>query len=167
MKAVLVIALVVAVGLGAATYMGIVDVPGPVERAVDRVLGSDDAASNPSADGDAATSGSESADGPKTPGESSTDARRLIASVKVSTEKGVPRYHVRPTRAGRTAFGDDLDEAWRQTVAKGAPDQRGLKNQFLCHPMSIIARGKSTWDLESWRPAVGLRSTILAGCNPN
>ncbi len=75
-------------------------------------------------------------------------------------------YHVRPTRAGRLADRSELDTAWQQAVARGVPDRANLRQQFLCHPLSLVARAKPTWDLETWRPAVGGLRTMLAACNP-
>ncbi|MDP4013793.1 MAG: DUF2599 domain-containing protein [Candidatus Nanopelagicales bacterium] len=90
----------------------------------------------------------------------------MIRSVTVtSTSEGV-RYIVTPTRAGRLATSDSLGSAWQQAVAKGVPERPGLRQQFMCHPLSIVARAKPTWDLEDWRPTVGLTKTMLAGCNP-
>ncbi len=89
-----------------------------------------------------------------------------IAAVTRSWEADGEVYRVRPTRRGRLATPEELSVAWRQTVRKGVPDRTGLRQQFLCHPLSIIARGKPTWDLETWRPTVGLTRTVLAGCNP-
>ena len=75
-------------------------------------------------------------------------------------------FNVHPTRAGRVAVGDALDDAWREAVAKGVPDRAGLRQQFMCHPVSVVARAKQSWDLETWRPTVGLLRTMLNGCNP-
>lgn len=75
-------------------------------------------------------------------------------------------YHVRPTRAGRLAGRPQLDTAWRQAVSRGVPDRANLRQQFLCHPLSMVARAKPTWDLEAWRPAVGGLRTMFAACNP-
>lgn len=95
-----------------------------------------------------------------------TKQRDYIADV---TAEEVPEgtvYHLRPTRAGRLADRDELSVAWRQAVRRGVPDQPGLRQQFLCHPMSVIARAKPTWDIETWRPTVGTIRTMVAACNP-
>lgn len=92
--------------------------------------------------------------------------RDFISSVVADAEAEGTVYHVRPTRAGRLADRGELDIAWTQAVARGVPDQAGLRQQFLCHPLSVVARAKPTWDLESWRPAVGGIQTMLAACNP-
>ncbi len=93
--------------------------------------------------------------------------RDFIASVTVEQDYSGTTYRVRPTRAGRMASNSELDIAWRQAVRAGVPDRKGLRRQFLCHPMSIVARAKPTWDLESWRPTVGMVDMMLAGCNPD
>jgi hypothetical protein len=99
-------------------------------------------------------------------GGNAPQSKRLIARVdRVRTVEGI-EYRVRPTRAGRLIRGDGLTAAWRQAVRAGVPDRQGLQQQFLCHPLSVVARGKPTWDLETWRPTVGLTRTMLAGCNP-
>ena len=94
------------------------------------------------------------------------DTRTFIASVAVEHVPEGTVYHVRPTRAGRLADRSALDIAWTQATAKGVPSRANLRQQFLCHPLSVIARAKPTWDLESWRPAVGGVRTMLAACNP-
>jgi hypothetical protein len=95
------------------------------------------------------------------------DRENYIANVQVLRVSAGTVYRVRPTRAGRLATPQALrTQAWRQAVRQGVPDRNGLQHQFLCHPYSIIARTKPTWDLESWRPTVGLTRTMLAACNP-
>jgi hypothetical protein len=92
---------------------------------------------------------------------------RYVAWMRVVSPNDYPTYRVRPTRAGRIAGAQELaGPAWRQAVAAGVPDTPGMRQQFLCHPYSIIGRAKPTWDLEPWRPTVGMTRTILAACNP-
>ncbi|MCB0918749.1 MAG: DUF2599 domain-containing protein [Actinobacteria bacterium] len=93
--------------------------------------------------------------------------KEFVARVTPETGYGGTIYHVRPTRAGRTMVGDQIEVAWSQAVAKGVPDTRSMYNQFKCHPLSVVARAKPTWDLESWRPNVGLTQTMLRACNPS
>lgn len=89
-----------------------------------------------------------------------------IASVTPQEVAEGTVYAVRPTRAGRLADRAALDIAWEQAVTQGVPDRAGLRQQFLCHPMSVVARAKPTWDLESWRPTVGGIRTMIQACNP-
>lgn len=93
--------------------------------------------------------------------------RSIIQSVYRTTERSGYTYHVRPTYFGRLA-----NEAihsgwgWPEAVSKGVPNRQGLKEQYVCHPLSIRARWKDTWNLDTWRPTVGLWNTLQAKCNP-
>jgi Protein of unknown function (DUF2599) len=81
---------------------------------------------------------------------------------------------VYPTPAGRaeaaqlgaTAQGD---EAWAEVIAS-APDADipGMREQFLCHWQyaEFAEPGKTSWNLEPWRPAVDAATMASAGCNP-
>jgi hypothetical protein len=92
--------------------------------------------------------------------------RRYVAKVSVVREASGLTYRVTPTRQGRLVSDTAMKAMWRQAVRLGVPNQRNLRQQFRCHPLSMIARLKPSWDLELWRPRVGLRNTMLAGCNP-
>jgi hypothetical protein len=92
--------------------------------------------------------------------------RRYVAKVSVVREASGLTYRVTPTRQGRLVSDTAMKAMWRQAVRLGVPNQRNLRQQFRCHPLSMIARFKPSWDLELWRPRVGLRNTMLAGCNP-
>ena len=152
------IVLIGALLFGATTVLGVVDWADTVDKASERVLGT------VGATGDGGATASQRSSGGA--GSSSGREPNYIASVTTSIENGVTRYHVRPTRAGRVALGDQLDQAWDQAVGLGVPDVAGLRQQFMCHPLSFVARGKRSWDLESWRPTVGLQQTMVALCNP-
>jgi hypothetical protein len=88
---------------------------------------------------------------------------------------GLPTLRVYPTAAGREVAGEwgktiaQTDEAWAEVVAL-APDadDPGIRSQFLCHWRfaELAEPGKTSWDLESWRPVVDEGAMILAGCNP-
>lgn len=90
-----------------------------------------------------------------------------IQSVTRSTERNQPRWIITPTALGRV-----IDPAahettgWREAVARGVANRTGLYQQFICHPMSGLARAKGTWNVEQWRPTVGLGNTLGALCNP-
>lgn len=165
------IILIGALAFGATTVLGVVDWSDTVNKASERVLGTGAVMGDGGTDsakggsGDSGSSSGRAGAGGSAP--SSTQVPKYIASVTTSIENGVTRYHVRPTRAGRAILGDEVDQAWDQTVGLGVPNQAGLRQQFMCHPLSFIARGKRSWDLESWRPTVGLKRTMLAFCNPN
>ena len=68
---------------------------------------------------------------------------------------------------GKTAA--QSNEAWAEVLAL-APDANtaGLRAQFLCHWRfaEFAQPGKTSWDLESWRPDVDDNTMVLAGCNP-
>ncbi|WP_421743267.1 DUF2599 domain-containing protein [Cellulomonas sp.] len=65
-------------------------------------------------------------------------------------------------RAGSQAAQEGL---WAQVVAQ-APDadSPGMQAQLECHELG--APDKATWNLEPWRPEVGLVEMITARCNP-
>ncbi|GIG41719.1 DUF2599 domain-containing protein [Cellulomonas phragmiteti] len=90
----------------------------------------------------------------------------LIKSVvKTSSTQGTI-YKVTPTAYGRVATELALWATWTESVSKGVPNRQNLQEQLICHPMSYVARVKSTWNLDTWRPTVGLAKTIAASCNP-
>ena len=43
-------------------------------------------------------------------------------------------------------------------------NEGGLKDQYYCHTQ--LAKTKSSWNLEPWRPNVSLAKTIAKACNP-
>ncbi|MCH9816421.1 MAG: DUF2599 domain-containing protein, partial [Actinomycetia bacterium] len=145
MKFLFALLVVGALAFGGAVALGVVPLPAALEQVKDEAIGASDSAAQ---------------------GAGSPDTKNYIAAVNISYENGVERYHVRPSKSGRAAVGDELDTAWRQAVAMGVADRANLEDQFRCHPLSVIARAKSSWDLETWRPNVGLSRTMLAGCNP-
>lgn len=85
--------------------------------------------------------------------------------VRVWTSSGYT-YQVTPTAYGRVATELALWATWTESVSKGVPNRQNLQEQLICHPMSYVARIKSTWNLDTWRPTVGLAKTIAAKCNP-
>src|SRR4051794_19757270 len=68
-------------------------------------------------------------------------------------------YPTPAARAASVAPGTlgDADEAWTE-VLNSAPDADfpGMKDQFLCHWQyaEIAQPGKTSWNLEPWRPVV-------------
>jgi hypothetical protein len=89
-----------------------------------------------------------------------------------------PGHHaslrVYPTRAGRAESvlpggTAQADEAWSEVLAL-APDAAtpGMRAQFMCHwdYAEMAEPGKTSWDLEPWRPVVDDQQMIAAGCNP-
>lgn len=98
-----------------------------------------------------------------------------IDTVTWVTYRGMPTLRVYPTWAGREVAGDwaktpaQGDEAWGEVLAL-APDgdTPGMRAQFLCHWnfAEFAQPGKTSWDLEPWRPAVDDNAMALARCNP-
>jgi hypothetical protein len=88
---------------------------------------------------------------------------------------GLPTLRVYPTAAGREVAGEmaktatQTAEAWGEVLAQ-APDADtpGMRSQFLCHWRfaEFAQPGKTSWDLEPWRPAVDDNTMLLAGCKP-
>lgn len=91
----------------------------------------------------------------------------LIDRVEVEEHPEGKRYKVFPTALGR-AMRSPIPETvgWNEAKSKGVADTGSLHNQFVCHPLSQVARVKSSWNLEDWRPDVGLPGTLKALCNP-
>lgn len=79
--------------------------------------------------------------------------------------------HVYPTPAGREASIDSVspDEAWSEVLVD-APDadSPSMRAQFVCHWQfaELAQPGKTSWNLEPWRPVVDETKMLQAGCNP-
>lgn len=87
---------------------------------------------------------------------------------------GRSSLRVYPTPSGRAAAlrldaGAQGEQAWREVLA-GAPeaDTPGMRDQFFCHwSYAEFARpGKTSWNLEPWRPVVDAVTMLESGCNP-
>lgn len=80
---------------------------------------------------------------------------------------------VYPTAAGRqaslVATVDTEAAAWQEVLAL-SPDAAmpGMYEQFVCHwELAELGRpGKTSWNLEPWRPEVDDSTLIATGCNP-
>lgn len=81
---------------------------------------------------------------------------------------------VYPTPAGRAAAAQvgttvQADQAWAEVLAQ-APDAAipGMREQFMCHWQfaEFAQPGKTSWNLEPWRPEVDMAQMVDAGCNP-
>lgn len=105
----------------------------------------------------------------------SADPLPFIDRVSWVSYDGLPTLRVYPSAAGRDVAGTlgktaaQTEEAWREVLAL-APDadSAGMREQFLCHWnfAEFAQPGKTSWDLEPWRPAVADSAMLLAGCNP-
>lgn len=80
---------------------------------------------------------------------------------------------VYPTAAGRSASGllstVRPDDGWAE-VLRLSPDADipGMREQFVCHWefAELSHPGKTSWNLEPWRPEVSEQEMLDAGCNP-
>ncbi|OLT50948.1 hypothetical protein BJF88_02275 [Cellulosimicrobium sp. CUA-896] len=69
------------------------------------------------------------------------------------------------TAWARTAGVAGSDTLWAQVVAaEPDADVPGMHDQLVCHALG--APDKATWNLEPWRPDVGLVAVLAARCNP-
>lgn len=81
---------------------------------------------------------------------------------------------VYPTAAGRAAAAQvgttaQADHAWAEVLAASPDaDLPGLREQFDCHWewAEFAEPGKTSWNLEPWRPQVDVTQLLAAGCNP-
>jgi hypothetical protein len=98
-----------------------------------------------------------------------------IGGVNWVSYDGLATLRVYPTAAGREVAGDFAktpaqgDEAWGEVLTQ-APDADtpGMRAQFLCHWRfaEFAEPGKTSWDLEPWRPPVTDNVMLATGCNP-
>jgi hypothetical protein len=81
---------------------------------------------------------------------------------------------VYPTPSARIASrqpgtGTAADEAWSEVLTRSPDaDTPGMRAQFLCHWQfaEIAQPGKTSWNLEPWRPVVDDAEMVASGCNP-
>jgi hypothetical protein len=81
---------------------------------------------------------------------------------------------VYPTPSGRVAArrpgtAAAADEAWAEVLAASPDaDSAGMRAQFICHWQfaEIVEPGKTSWNLEPWRPVVDDSQMVAAHCNP-
>ena len=93
---------------------------------------------------------------------------------------GLSSLRVFPTPSGRmaarqpgmVAFGATealADEAWAEVLALSPDaDTAGMRAQFICHWQfaEMAEPGKTSWNLEPWRPVVDDTEMFASGCNP-
>jgi len=81
---------------------------------------------------------------------------------------------VYPTPAGRAQAATagtqpQQDQAWAEVLAiSPEADIPGMQAQFNCHWQfaEFVEPGKTSWNLEPWRPEVSDAELVAAGCNP-
>ncbi|MEB3031353.1 DUF2599 domain-containing protein [Mycolicibacter sp. MYC340] len=91
----------------------------------------------------------------------------------VSYEDGTS-LRVYPTDTGRTEAGEpgtlrQGEQAWSEVVRRNPEaNTAGMRAQFLCHWQfaEFIQPGKTSWNLEPWRPDVSTANLLANGCNP-
>ncbi len=106
------------------------------------------------------------ADGATAPGEVTvTLGTDGVASTAWGEREGGRSLAVEPTGWARGAGKAGTDVVWSELVG-GDPDvdTATMRDQLECH--AIGAPDKATWNLELWRPDVGLVATMAARCNP-
>jgi hypothetical protein len=77
-----------------------------------------------------------------------------------------PSARVASTDFGTTA---QADEAWSEVLALSPDaDIPGMREQFMCHWQyaEVAEPGKTSWNLEPWRPQVSGDEMLTAHCNP-
>lgn len=80
-------------------------------------------------------------------------------------------YPTESARVAATQFGTNIeaDEAWTEVLTL-APDAEipGMREQFMCHWQyaELAEPGKTSWNLEPWRPEVSGDEMLAARCNP-
>lgn len=97
-----------------------------------------------------------------------------VASAEWAKWGDLSSLRVYPTQAARVAaaqFGTDTEanEAWTEVLTL-APDAEipGMREQFMCHWQyaELAEPGKTSWNLEPWRPEVSVDEMVAARCNP-
>jgi hypothetical protein len=79
-----------------------------------------------------------------------------------------------PTPSGRLASqppgpAGAVDEAWSEVLTmEPDADTAGMRAQFICHWQfaEMVQPGKTSWNLEPWRPVVDDAEMFASGCNP-
>jgi len=102
---------------------------------------------------------------PTLPDATATCPPPLILSAEWGNHDGGNSLAVRPSDCVRTSGLAMPDAVWNALVAAdSSANAPGMRDQLLCH--MVGAQEKPTWNLEPWRPQVGLAQTMLAFCNP-
>jgi hypothetical protein len=97
-----------------------------------------------------------------------------VASAEWAKWGDLSSLRVYPTDAARVAAvqlgtNPQADEAWSEvlTISPDA-DIPGMRQQFMCHWQyaELAEPGKTSWNLEPWRPEVSGDEMMAAHCNP-
>lgn len=107
-------------------------------------------------------------------GAAGTNAAPFVDRTEWAQWDDKPSLRVYPTMTGRVEAGEfgtvhQGDEAWSEVVKRHPDaDTPGMREQFLCHWRFVehVEPGKTSWNLEPWRPVVNSVMMILTACNP-
>jgi hypothetical protein len=90
----------------------------------------------------------------------------LDATWRDLADEGGRSLAVEPAAWARRGSMAAEEAVWSALVAaEPEADAQNVRDQLTCH--LIGAPDKATWNLEPWRPDVGLLETIAALCNPS
>ncbi|GED10782.1 hypothetical protein CCE02nite_27810 [Cellulosimicrobium cellulans] len=90
---------------------------------------------------------------------------QAVRSTDWGEREGGRSLAVDPTAWARAAGQAGQELVWAQLVAAEPEiDTPTMHDQLACHALG--APDKATWNLEPWRPDVGLLATMAARCNP-
>ncbi|QJW37923.1 DUF2599 domain-containing protein [Cellulosimicrobium protaetiae] len=90
---------------------------------------------------------------------------QAVRSTDWGDREGGRSLAVDPTAWARGAGQAGQELVWAQVVAaEPESDTPTMHDQLVCH--AVGAPDKATWNLEPWRPDVGLLATMAARCNP-
>ncbi|MGB8387069.1 DUF2599 domain-containing protein [Mycobacterium sp.] len=103
-----------------------------------------------------------------------TLAPPFVEHTEWTQSKGLISLRVFPTPAARMAARQpgsaaSADEAWAEVLALSPDaDTAGMRAQFSCHWQfaELAQPGKTSWNLEPWRPVVDDADMFASGCNP-
>lgn len=108
------------------------------------------------------------------PTASADPAVTLVDHVEWAKWGDLSSLRIYPTEVARQLAGQPGTEvaagqAWAQVLA-AAPDADipGMREQFICHWdfAELAEPGKSSWNIEPWRPEVAAQDMLATGCNP-
>lgn len=90
---------------------------------------------------------------------------QAVRSTDWGEREGGRSLAVDPTAWARAAGQAGQELVWAQLVAAEPQiDTPTMHDQLVCH--AVGAPDKATWNLEPWRPDVGLLATMAERCNP-
>jgi hypothetical protein len=80
-----------------------------------------------------------------------------------------PLARLAARQPGTAGISGAADEAWTEVLTRSPDaDTPGMRAQFLCHwqVAEFAQPGKTSWNLEPWRPVVDDAQMAASGCNP-